>query len=152
MAIVLDAQLQHTRLFKKVANSIKGLCKEANFYCSERGMAMQSMDRSHVALVSVRLPLSAFSEYRCDRPVSLEVNVDSLTKIMKMTRPSDSLKIMHKADSDLVSFQCEGSDGRISRFDTRLMQSENEHLKFQSSITKWWPRCHPSSSKQSAGT
>ena len=38
MAMVLDAQLQQAGLFKKVAESMKDLCKEVNFDCSERGM------------------------------------------------------------------------------------------------------------------
>ena len=129
MAIVLDAQLQQAGIFKKVAESMKDLCKEVNFDCSEKGMQVQSMDSSHVALISVVMHESAFAEFKCDRPVSLGMNVDSLIKIMKMTGPSDSLKIMHKADSDLVSFQCEGSDDRISEFDMRLMQIENEHME-----------------------
>ena len=56
MAMVLDAQLQQAGLFKKVAEAMKDLCKEVNFDCSEKGMQVQSMDSSHVALVSL-MPL-----------------------------------------------------------------------------------------------
>ena len=79
--------------------------------------------------VSLVLRESAFSEFKCDRPVSLGMNIDSLTKILKMTGPSDSLKIRHKADSDVMNFQCEGSDDRISEFDLKLFQIENEHME-----------------------
>eukprot|EP00437_Effrenium_voratum_P008043 CAMPEP_0181439582 /NCGR_PEP_ID=MMETSP1110-20121109/22505_1 /TAXON_ID=174948 /ORGANISM="Symbiodinium sp., Strain CCMP421" /LENGTH=260 /DNA_ID=CAMNT_0023563317 /DNA_START=76 /DNA_END=858 /DNA_ORIENTATION=- len=129
MAMVLDAQLQQAGLFKKVAESMKDLCKEVNFDCSEKGMQVQSMDSSHVALVSLMLRESAFAEFKCDRPVSLGMNVDSLTKILKMTGPSDTLKIRHKGDTDVVNFQCEGSDDRISEFDLKLFQIENEHME-----------------------
>ena len=129
MAMVLDAQLQQAGLFKKVAESMKDLCKEVNFDCSEKGMQVQSMDSSHVALVSLMLRESAFAEFKCDRPVSLGMNVDSLTKILKMTGPSDTLKIRHRGDTDVVNFQCEGSDDRISEFDLKLFQIENEHME-----------------------
>ncbi|CAE7821991.1 PCNA [Symbiodinium sp. CCMP2592] len=129
MAMVLDAQLQQAGLFKKVAESMKDLCKEVNFDCSERGMQVQSMDSSHVALVSLMLRESAFAEFKCERPVSLGMNVDSLTKILKMTGPSDTLKIRHRGDTDVVNFQCEGSDDRISEFDLKLFQIENEHME-----------------------
>ena len=59
----------------------------------------------------------------------LGMNVDSLTKILKMTGPSDTLKIRHKGDTDVVNFQCEGSDDRISEFDLKLFQIENEHME-----------------------
>merc|ERR1719253_2293909 len=57
------------------------------------------------------------------------MNIDSLVKILKMTGPSDSLKIRHQSDSDVVNFQCEGSDDRIADFDLKLMQIESEHME-----------------------
>merc|ERR1719267_295680 len=57
------------------------------------------------------------------------MNIDSLTKILKMTNSSDSLKIRHQSDSDVVNFQCEGQDDRIADFDLKLMQIESEHME-----------------------
>merc|ERR1712054_14041 len=57
------------------------------------------------------------------------MNIDSLTKILKMTGPTDSLKIRHQSDADTVNFQCEGSDDRIADFDLKLMQIESEHME-----------------------
>jgi len=125
----LEAHLQQAVLLKKVADAMKDLCKDVNFDCSEKGLQVQSMDSSHVALVSLLLRESAFAEFRCDRPVSLGMNIDSLVKILKMTGPSDSLKIRHQSDSDVVNFQCEGSDDRIADFDLKLMQIESEHME-----------------------
>mmetsp|Transcript_38105 Transcript_38105/g.68101 ORF Transcript_38105/g.68101 Transcript_38105/m.68101 type:complete len:259 (+) Transcript_38105:54-830(+) len=125
----LDAHLQNAGLLKKVAESMKGLCKEVNFDCSEKGMQVQSMDSSHVALVSLFLRESAFAEFKCDRPVSLGINVDSLTMIMKMAGPSDAMKIRHQVDSEVVNFQYEGSDDRIADFDLKLMNIESEVME-----------------------
>merc|ERR1712056_161991 len=91
---------------------------------------MGSMDSSHVALVSLLLRESAFSEFKCDRPTSLGMNVDSLGKILKMCGQSDSLKLKWKNEADTVTFQCEGGDqDRISEFDLKLMQIESEHME-----------------------
>merc|ERR1712066_585546 len=82
------------------------------------------------ALVSLMLRESAFSEFKCDRPTSLGMNVDSLGKILKMCGPSDSLKLKWRTDADTVTFQCEGGDqDRISEFDLKLMQIESEHME-----------------------
>merc|ERR1712187_1080000 len=51
------------------------------------------MDSCHVALVSLLLRESAFAEFKCERPTSLGMNVDSLAKILKMCSPNDSLKV-----------------------------------------------------------
>merc|ERR1712066_565016 len=82
------------------------------------------------ALVSLMLRESAFSEFKCDRPTSLGMNVDSLGKILKMCGPSDSLKLKWRTDADTVTFQCEGGEqDRISEFDLKLMRIESEHME-----------------------
>merc|ERR1711976_366090 len=100
-----------------------------NFDCSEKGLQVQSMDSSHVALVSLLLRESAFSDFKCDRPTSLDMNVDSLAKILKMCGPSDSLKLRWQSRADTVGFQCESGDDRIADFDLKLMQIESEHME-----------------------
>merc|ERR1711874_673504 len=130
VSMALEAHLQQAVLLKKVVDAMKDLCKDVNFDCSEKGLQVQSMDSSHVALVSLLLRESAFSEFKCDRPMSLGMNVDSLGKILKMCGPNDSLKVRWQNDADTVSFQCEsGDDDRISDFDLKLMQIESEHME-----------------------
>merc|ERR1711934_961718 len=108
--MVLEAHLQQAVLLKKVVDAMKDLCKDVNFDCSEKGLQVQSMDSSHVALVSLLLRESAFADFKCDRPTSLGMNVDSLAKILKMCGPSDSLKLRWQSGADNVNFQCEGGD------------------------------------------
>jgi proliferating cell nuclear antigen len=128
--MALEAQLQQAVLLKKVVDAMKDLCKDVNFDCSEKGLQVQSMDSSHVALVSLFLRESAFAEFKCDRPTSLGMNVDSLAKILKMCGPSDSLKVRWQSGADTVGFQCEsGADDRIADFDLKLMQIESEHME-----------------------
>jgi len=128
--MVLEAQLQQAVLLKKVVDAMKDLCKDVNFDCSEKGIQVQSMDSSHVALVSLLLRESAFAEFKCDRSTSLGMNVDSLGKIFKMCGPNDSLKLRWQNDADTLNFQCESSDDdRIADFDLKLMQIESEHME-----------------------
>jgi proliferating cell nuclear antigen len=128
--MAFQAHLQQAGLLRKVVDSMKDLCKDVNFDCSEKGLQVQSMDSSHVALVSLMLRESAFSDFKCDRPTSLGMNVDSLGKILKMCGPNDSLKLSSKQDGDVVSFQCEsGEDDRIAEFELKLMQIESEHME-----------------------
>jgi len=129
-AMVLEAHLQQAVLLKKVVDAMKDLCKDVNFDCSEKGLQVQSMDSSHVALVSLLLRESAFAEFKCDRPTSLGMNVDSLGKIFKMCGPNDSLKLRWQNDADTLNFMCESSvDDRIADFDLKLMQIESEHME-----------------------
>jgi len=128
--MALELQLQQAVLLKKVVDAMKDLCKDVNFDCSEKGLQVQSMDSSHVALVSLMLRETAFAEYKCDRPTSLGMNVESLSKILRMCGQSDSLKLRWRQDADVCTFQSEGGDqDRISEFDLKLMNIESEHME-----------------------
>merc|ERR1711988_1329046 len=79
---------------------------------------------------SLLLRESAFTDFKCDRPTSLGMNVDSLGKIFKMCGPNDSLKLRWQNDADTLNFMCESSvDDRIADFDLKLMQIESEHME-----------------------
>merc|ERR1712072_1325342 len=125
-----EAQLQQAQLLKKVVDAMRDLCKDVNFDCSEKGLQVQSMDSSHVALVSLLLREAAFSDFKCDRAVSLGMNVESLAKILRMCGTSDSLKVKADTGADHISFQCESTaEDRISDFDLKLMEIESEHME-----------------------
>merc|ERR1712224_542400 len=111
---------------------MRDLCKDVNFDCSEKGISVQSMDSSHVALVGLMLHESAFMEYKCDRPTSLGMNVEALSKVFRLCGPNDSLKITHANDADQVTFQSESQeDDKISEMTLKLMDIESEQMEIQ---------------------
>ena len=80
---MFEARLIQGSLLKKVLDSIKELLKEATWDCSDSGIQLQAMDNSHVSLVSVSLRSDGFDRFRCDRQLSMGMNLDSMTKILK---------------------------------------------------------------------
>ncbi len=65
------------------------------------------MDNSHVALVSVKLDATGFKRYRCDRPMPLGVNLNSLTKVLKCAKDDDVVIIKAADDADILSLTYE---------------------------------------------
>lgn len=64
------------------------------------------MDNSHVALVSLELTNDAFEEgYRCDRDMSLGMNLTSLHKILKTASGDDELLIQANEDQDSLTLK-----------------------------------------------
>merc|ERR1712083_716891 len=92
----------------------------------EKGLQVQSMDSSHVALVSLLLRESAFADFKCDRPTSLGMNVDSLAKILKMCGPTDSLKL--RWQSGAVELGLGPDAPLLVKYD--LERSENGFMQF----------------------
>lgn len=65
---------------------------------------LQAMDNSHIALVSLELDKSMFQDgYRCDRNMSLGMNLNSLQKILKCAGNEDEVTLRADDDSDALS-------------------------------------------------
>lgn len=92
-------------------------------------MQLQAMDNSHVSLVSLNLNADGFEQYRCDRSVSLGMNLGSLSKILKCSGNNDILTVKAQDNPDIVTFVFESKNGeRVSDFDMKLMNLDQEHL------------------------
>ena len=89
----------------------------------------QAMDASHVSLCSLTLRESGFDHFRCDRNLSLGLNLGNLAKILKCAGNDDSvtLKAEDEPDTLTLMFENEKAD-RISDFELKLMEIETEHL------------------------
>jgi len=126
---MFEARLLDGGILKKILDAIKDLLNEATFDCSESGMQLQAMDNSHVSLVNLNLRSDGFDKFRCDRNVSMGMNLGSLYKILKCAANDDVVTIKAQDNADIVSFTFEAKDGDcVSDFDMKLMNLDQEHL------------------------
>ncbi|KAL1709478.1 proliferating cell nuclear antigen, N-terminal domain-containing protein [Schizophyllum commune] len=126
---MLEAQLNEASILKKVLDSIKELVTDANFECNDEGINLQAMDNSHVALVSVKLERVGFANYRCDRPIPLGVNLNSLTKVLKCAKDDDMCTIKASEEADVLNLVYEAkSSDRIAEYDMKLMDIDSDQL------------------------
>lgn len=88
------------------------------------------MDQAHVCLVTMTLRSQAFEIYRCDRPLSMGINITSFIKILKCAGNDDSVKIVAddaEADSAEFIFENPGAD-RVAHFELKLMDIDTEQM------------------------
>lgn len=112
-----------------MVEAIKDLVQDCNFDCNDSGIALQAMDNSHVALVSMMLKAESFSPYRCDRNITLSINLTALTKVLRAAQDKDilTLKAEDAPDSLNLVFESNTSD-RLSEYDMKLMTIDQDHL------------------------
>ncbi|KAK4239696.1 proliferating cell nuclear antigen [Achaetomium macrosporum] len=126
---MLEARLEQASILKKVVDAIKDLVQDCNFDCNDSGVALQAMDNSHVALVSMMLKAEGFSPFRCDRNIALGVNLTSLTKVLRAAQNEDILTLKAEDAPDVLNLVFESSEtDRISEYDLKLMDIDQEHL------------------------
>lgn len=106
---MFEAKLAQGGLLKKVISSIQDLVADANWDCNDVGIALQAMDTAHVALVALLLRSDGFEPYRCDRNITLGINVQSLAKILKCAGNEDAITLAAADEGNLLSLMFEGS-------------------------------------------
>lgn len=80
---MFEARLVQSAILKRILEAIKDLLNEATFECSAAGMQLQAMDNSHVSLVSLNLRSDGFDKYRCDRNLSMGINLARYVFLLK---------------------------------------------------------------------
>ena len=101
-------------------SAIKELVTDANFECNEEGLQLQAMDNSHVALVAVKLKNTGFTEFRCDRPMPLGVNLASLVKVLKCSKDDDQVTLTANDQADVLQLRYEPKSVSSARSDSLI--------------------------------
>jgi proliferating cell nuclear antigen len=115
--------------FKRIVDSLKGLVDEVSFDCGARGLSMQAMDPSHIAVVWLSVPDGVFATYSCSEPLSLSFNVETLAKVLKSAAPSDELAIRTRSQTDDIQIQLTSpNQDRSTRFLVRPIEFDHETI------------------------
>ena len=70
---------------------------------NNKGLSIQAMDSAHVSLVSLQLHESGFEEYRCDKNITLGINLSDFGKILKMAQNDDTLILKAEDENSFLN-------------------------------------------------
>ena len=88
-------KLENPLSFAKVIDIISDLVTEVRIKVNEFGLSITAMDPANVAMVSFKIPKSAFSQFESGNEV-LGVNLDNLKQILKRCGAGSSLFLEKK--------------------------------------------------------
>lgn len=119
------AVLDNTATLKKIIDAIKDLCKETNIEIdAETGLIIKSMDSSHVSLIKLDLK-DAFSKFEVEKPSTISLNLESLSKILKVCDNDATLSLtLSRSKLHLEA----SADNRNTKFALHLMDIEMESM------------------------
>lgn len=128
---VFEAHLGQAGPFLRVVEVLSALCcDDVILHCSDEGLLVQSMDSHHVAMVSTSLRAPAFAVFRCDRPMSLSMSVDSLGKLLAVCGPNDPLKLRWNNNADVLNCQWDSSEeDHFAGRDLHVRQVDSERIE-----------------------
>ena len=87
--------------WRAVISAISTLVDEATFEATVEGISFRGMDPSHVALIDIHWPNSAFEAYECDTALKFGVRVDEFSKMIRRADKKDAVEITVGEDSML---------------------------------------------------
>ncbi len=103
---------------KAIISAISTLVEEATFVANAEGITFRGMDPSHVALIDISWPNSAFEKYECDSDIKFGVRIDEFSKLIKRADKKDSIEISISEDNMLLV-----TIGKNKKYKMRLIES-----------------------------
>ncbi len=106
--------------WKAIASAISTIVEEATFEATSESISFRGMDPSHVALIDILWPNSAFERFECDSAIKFGVRVDEFYKLIKRAEKNDSVELSITEENMLV---VNISDGYKKQYKMRLIES-----------------------------
>ncbi len=131
------AKTASSQEWKAVASAVKTLVEEATFEATGESMTFRAMDPSHVALVDLSWPNTAFEKYECDKPFKFSLRVEDLVKLVGRSDSKDSVEITStEEDAIMMKF----TNGYKREFTIHLIESSGgtaplPKLEFDTKVT-----------------
>jgi monomeric archaeal DNA polymerase sliding clamp len=91
--LTFNAKTSGSDDLKAIISAISTLVEEATFVATAEGITFRGMDPSHVALIDISWPNSAFEKYECDSDIKFGVRIDEFSKLIKRADKKDSIEI-----------------------------------------------------------
>jgi proliferating cell nuclear antigen len=116
--LVFSAKTSGSEEWKAVISAISTLVEEATFEATVEGISFRGMDPSHVALIDISWPNTAFERYECDGDIKFGVRIDEFSKLIKRADKSNPIEINISDDNMLLV-----TIGKNKKYKMRLIES-----------------------------
>ena len=116
--LVFSAKTSGSEEWKAVISAVSTLVEEATFEATVEGISFRGMDPSHVALIDIKWPNTAFEKYECDGDIKFGVRIDEFSKLIKRADKSNPIEINISDDNMLLV-----TVGKNKKYKMRLIES-----------------------------
>lgn len=93
---------------------------EALFDAGLDDITFSFIDPSHIALIDINWPSSAFEKYHCDSTIKFGVRIDEFSKLIKRANANDAIEIGIQ-DSSLLNIKTTAAGGYLRKYKMRVI-------------------------------
>ena len=132
----MKIKLEDPTIFSKSIDLISELVMEARIKVNEFGLSIVAIDPANVAMVALKVPKSAFSEFEVSEEV-LGVNLENFKKVLKRCGKTGSLIL--ERNENTLEIKIEDKIKRLFKLNLIEIEAEDKdfpsHLEFSSKVT-----------------
>ncbi len=122
-------KLDNPLILSKAIELISELVTEVRLKVNEFGMSITAIDPANVAMINLKIPQSAFSQFETEKE-TLGINLDNLKKVLKRAGSGSSIILEKKENLLDITIQ-----DKIKRnFKINLIEIESEEIDFNSKL------------------
>ena len=121
-------------LLKKIIEFInyKDFLQEVNFVFTESVLFIQSMDSSHISLIDITVKKDRIKNYTCNTTVSLGINLDLFTKILKSS-PNNTDCRLTLPDDNTLQIEYFTTTTCVSKYKLKLIDIQTDRVQIPTS-------------------
>jgi len=121
-------KLDNPKIFSEIIGIISELVLEVRIKVNKEGMSIIAIDPANVAMISFKLPASAFSQIEIENPEVLGVSLDSLKAVLRRIKIGSVLTITKQENEIKLQIQ----DKITKEFNLALIDIESEEKEIPS--------------------
>lgn len=133
---MFELKIDNAKYWRDCVESIVSLVDEGSFSISKDGIGLKAMDPSSISMVSFFMPGKAFSKFSVEKPTSVGLNLENLSKILSRTRDDEAL-VMRDVDNKIVlEFIGPGSRRRykLPMIDVKKSVEKEPNVEFDAKV------------------
>ena len=142
MSMIFEIKTIQSSAIKCMVEALKELLTDTVLEITESGIKIVTMDNAHIILVHLKLHADKFEYYKCNKPISIGVNMLNLYKIIKTINNNDILSLfIYENDLNHLGIKLENAEKNTrTTYKINLLDLNNEtfdipEVTFNSVIT-----------------
>ncbi|MDE1825674.1 MAG: proliferating cell nuclear antigen (pcna) [Candidatus Micrarchaeota archaeon] len=109
---MFELKIDNAKYWRDCVEAIVNLVDEGSFNIAKDGITLKAMDPSGISMVSFFMPSKAFGKFNVEKPASIGLNLDNLSKVLSRTRDNEELSIKEHEGKLSLEFIGTGSRRR----------------------------------------
>jgi len=127
----LLAKTSQSAALKSLFDALKDLLEDVCLEFDHDGARLVSPDSTHIAMIHLKLDASNFEEYSCSQPISVGININRFSKLLKSVSNSDTITLfVSSSDTASLGLRVENAERRTNTiFRISMMDLQSDHIE-----------------------